>query len=170
MGELLMRQCCIKLVLIVLLWQVGSASQGHAAGDGFERASLRGLTAVQVVVEDLAPDIIQDGLTRDHIKQVVEQQLGQGGILVVQQAEHAFYVHLGTARTDTGSYSYALSFQLLQLVMLFRDPGILTWGTTWSFDLVGSFASDNLGALDTLLSRGVNAFIADYQIANSLPE
>jgi hypothetical protein len=51
-----------------------------------------------------------------------------------------------------------------------RDPGILTWGTTWSFDLVGSLASDNLGALDTLLGRGVNAFIADYQAANASAE
>jgi hypothetical protein len=163
----MMRKWCIGLVLIVLLWQGGSASQGHAAGDGFERASLRGLAAVQVVVEDLAPDVIQAGLTREHVKQVVEQQLEQGGIPVVPQAEHAFYVHLGTARTDTGSYSYALSFQLLQLVLLFRDPGILTWGTTWSFDLVGALASDNLGAMDALLSRGVNAFITDYQAANS---
>jgi hypothetical protein len=162
-----MRKWCIGLVLTVLLWQGGSASQGHAAGDGFERASLRGLVAVQVVVEDLAADIIQDGLTREHIRQVVEQQLAQGGISVVQQAEHAFYIHLGTAKTDTGSYSYALSFQLLQLVMLFRDPGILTWGTTWSFDLVGSLASDNLSAMDGLLSRGVTAFITDYQAANA---
>jgi hypothetical protein len=161
-----MKKWYIGLVLTVWLWQGGSASQGYAAGDGFERASLRGLGPVQVVVEDLPSDIIQDGLTREHIKQIVEQQLEQGGIPIVQQAEHAFYIHLGTARTDAGSYSYALSFQLLQLVLLFRDPGILTWGTTWSFDLVGSLASDNL-VMDTLLSRGVTAFITDYQAANS---
>jgi hypothetical protein len=156
----------IMLVLAVSLWIGKSGPLVYAAGDVFERTSLKGLKAVQVVVEDLAPDITQDGLNRERIKSWVEQQLVRGGIAVEQQGENALYIHLGTAKNDAGLYSYALSFQLLQLVLLFRDPSLVTWGSTWSLDLVGSIAPDNLSEIEPLIARGVNAFLVDYQAAN----
>jgi hypothetical protein len=140
----------------------------HAAGDVFERISLKGLKSVQVVVEDFAPDLIKDGLNRERIKSTVEQQLTQAGILVEPQAENALYIHLGSVKNEAGAHSYALSLQLVQLVLLFRDPRLLTWGTTWSLDLVGSVAADNVSELEPLIGRGVNAFVTDYQAANQL--
>jgi hypothetical protein len=140
----------------------------YAAGDVFERISLKGLKSVQVVVEDFAPDLIKDGLNRERIKSTVEQQLTQAGILVEPQAENALYIHLGSVKNETGVYSYALSLQLVQLVLLFRDPSLLTWGTTWSLDLVGSVAGASVSDLEPLIGRGVNSFVADYQAANQL--
>jgi hypothetical protein len=137
------------------------------AGDVFERASLRGLNTLQVVVEDLAIDATHDGLDRDRIKATVEQQLQQAGIPVQQQADTALYIHLNTVKTEAGFYSYGLSLQVLQLVLLFRDPSLLTWGTTWTFDQVGYVVSTNIADVETLITRGVNAFIEDYQAANS---
>jgi len=42
----------------------------------------------------------------------------------------------------------------------------VTWGTTWSLDQVGSSAPANIEEVESLITRGVNAFIEDYQMAN----
>jgi len=157
------------LVVMVFFLGVGRENHVYAAGDIFERLSLTGLAAVQVVVEDLAPDIIQDGVNREDIKAAVEQQLQRAAIAVEPQAEHAFYVHLNTVKNEDGSYSYGLSLQLLQLVMLLRNPGLVTWGTTWSISHVGSVTAATVSSIEPLIARGVNAFIKDYQAANSTP-
>ena len=161
-----MKRFGIALGVVVCLWGIGRDSRVYAAGDLFERVSLRGLTAVQVVVEDLAADITQDGLNREHIKTDVEQQLQRAAIVVQPQAENALYIHLGTVKNEDGSYSYGLSLQLLQLVLLLRNPGLVTWGTTWSFDQVGSVVPINVSTIESLITRGVSAFIKDYQAAN----
>jgi hypothetical protein len=158
-----MKWWSVALSLVVLLW---GETRTYAAGNIFEQASLQGLNAVQVVVENLAPDITQDGLDRTQIKAAVEQQLQQAHITVEAQAETALYIHLGTLKNEAGLYSYSLSLQLLQLVLLFRNPGIVTWGTTWSLSLVGAIAPARVSELDSLITRGVNAFIEDYQTAN----
>lgn len=165
---MLMQRCGLVSVLVGLLLTVPWHGSAHAAGDVFERISLKGLKSLQVVVEDFAPDLIKDGLDRERIKSTVEQQLTQAGILVEPQADTALYIHLGSVKNDTGTHSYALSLQLVQLVLLFRDPSLLTWGTTWSLDLVGSVAADNVHDLEPLIGRGVNAFVTDYQAANQL--
>src|SRR6266481_5035717 len=148
----------VTLSLIVSLW---GSPRAHAAGDIFEQASLQGLRAVQVVVENLATDISHDGLDREQIKAAVEQQLQQAHITVEAQAENALYIHLGTLKNEAGLYSYSLSLQLLQLVLLFRNPGIVTWGTTWSLSQVGAITPARVSELDSLITRGVNAFIED---------
>jgi len=158
-----MKWWSVALSLVVLLW---GETRTYAAGDIFEQASLQGLKAVQVVVENLAPDVTQDGLDRTQIKAAVEQQLQQAHITVEAQAENALYIHLGTIKNEAGLYSYSLSLQLLQLVLLFRDPGLVTWGTTWSLSQVGAITPAKLRELDSLITRGVNAFIEDYQTAN----
>ncbi len=155
----------IAVMLTIPLW--GSTS-AHAAGDVFERASLQGIGVVQVVIEDLAPDIIKDGLDRDRIKAAVERQLQQAQVAVEAQAENALYIHLGTVKNEAGLYSYSLSLQLLQLVLLFRDPSTMTWGSTWSLAQVGSIAPAKVSEIESLIAQGVNAFIEDYQAANPL--
>lgn len=154
------------LVVLGFFCGIGTDSRAYADGDIFERLSLSGLAAVQVVVEDLAPDITEDGLNRERLKAAVEQQLQRAAITVEPQAEHALYIHLDTFKNEDGSYSYALSLQLLQLVLLLRNPGLVTWGTTWSVSHVGSVAAANVSTIEPLITRGVNAFIKDYQTAN----
>ena len=153
----------VALSLIVSLW---GSPRAHAAGDIFEQASLQGIRAVEVVVENLATDISQDGLDREQIKAAIEQQLQQAHITVETQAENALYIHLGTVKNEAGLYSYSLSLQLLQLVLLFRDRSLVTWGTTWSREQVGSVAPAKLNEIESQITRGVNTFIADYQTAN----
>jgi len=157
-----------SIVLVMLMLSLWGGTHTHAARDPFELASLQGLRAVQVVIENLAPDITQEGLDRERIKAAVERQLQQAHVAVEAQAENALYIHLGTAKNEAGLYSYSLSLQLLQLVLLFRDPGVVTWGTTWSLDQVGSVTPAKVSEVESLIARGVNALIEDYQAANPI--
>lgn len=140
----------------------------HAAGDPFERVSLIGITSLQVVVEDLNPLVVSDGLDRERIREKVSLRLEQAGIIVEEQAEHALYIHLDAVKNDLGLYSYSTSFQLLQMVLLFRDPGIVTWGTTWSSHNTGAVAPDQIHQLELEVQRGVQMFLEDYRAANAV--
>ncbi len=138
-----------------------------AAGDLFERASLQGLRSIQVVIEDLAPDVVQDGLDRDVLKTAIEEQLIQAGIIIEQQAEHALYIHLKTTSPTEGTYSYALNYEFLQLVLLFRAPEVVTWGNTWSHSQIGTLPTSEIGQVAAIIAQGITLFIDDYQAANS---
>jgi hypothetical protein len=157
----------IPLVFCLLVWG-GLSGPVHAVGDPFERASLIGITTLQVVVEDLNPLIVGDGLDRAQIKETVSQRLEQAGIIVEEQAENALYIHLDAVKNDAGFYSYSSSLQLLQMVLLFRDPGIVTWGTTWSSHNTGAIAPDQVHELELEVQRGVQMFLIDYRAANSV--
>lgn len=156
----------LGLVISLFMWG-GYVGQARAAGDPFERASLAGITNLQVVIEDLHPLIVQDGLDREQIKDYVTQQLEQAGIVVEPQAEHAFYIHIDAVKNPFGWYSYNVSFQLLQMVLLFRDPGVVTWGTTWSHTGTGSLPPERVNELGIEFTRGIEMFLSDYRAANS---
>ena len=153
-----------RLSIVLLL---STPSNASAAGDLFERASLQGLQSIQVVLEDFAPEVVQDGLDRDVLKIAIEEQLIQAGITIEQQAEHAFYIHLKTTLPMEGTYSYALNYEFLLLVLLFRAPEVVTCGNTWSHTQMGTLPASQIGRISTIIAQGVALFIDDYQAANS---
>jgi hypothetical protein len=69
------------------------------------RDTLRGLPGVEVIVENVEPDLEREGLTREAIKSDVERQLRAGGILVYasqkenpSEAKAYLYVHLNSLK------------------------------------------------------------------------
>ena len=163
----------VYLFRILSSWWLGIAlllstpSNIPAAGDLFERASLQGLGSLQVVIEDLAPEVVLDGLDRDVLKIAIEEQLIQAGITVEPQAEHALYIHLKTTSPMAGTYSYALNYEFLQLVLLFRAPEVVTWGNTWSHSQIGMLPVSEIEQVAAIIAQGITLFIDDYQASNS---
>ena len=146
---------------------LSTPSHVPAAGDLFERASLQGLRSLQVVIEDLTPEVVQDGLDRDVLKIEIEEQLIQAGITIEQQAEHALYIRLNITSPIAGTYSYALNYEFLQLVLLFRAPEIVTWGNTWSHNQIGMLPASEIEQVTAIIAQGITLFIDDYQASNS---
>ena len=118
-----------------------NASLAGAAGDLFERYSLAGQPTVQVVVEDF-PQRLAPTLRQEELKVTISQQLQTVGIPVASQAENALYVSLEAIAAGQQQFTYVLSLEFLQLVLLFRDPNIDTWGTTWSLRTMDTFFPD----------------------------
>src|SRR5262245_33809530 len=156
----------LTLSIATLFFWASLILPAYPAEDFFEILSLKNIRGFQLIIEDLAHDLATDGLDQKQLKTEVEQQLQQAGITVDNQSEHALYIHIGTQKNETGLYSYALSLQFLQLVLLYRDLSIVTWGTTWNFELTGFIASSEVKGISQMIAHSVNVFLTDYRSAN----
>jgi hypothetical protein len=131
-----------RIVMLMLVGLTLTCPAGFQAfGDSeIRRETLRGLQGVGVLVEDIRPETEHDGLTRDQVRIDVELRLRQSGIRVLSREERAatpgapyLYVNINTyKRPMTEIYSYDISVELNQAVLLTRDPSIWAIGaTTW---------------------------------------
>jgi hypothetical protein len=143
----------IRLTLALLLL-TSTGAQG--LDTEFERATLRGLNGVQVVVEDMAPDIVRDGLTRQQLQTDVELRLRKAGIRVLTAEEHQralgrpwLYVRVSTSQpSGLSSYSFAIEAELYQDTYLARNPDRTVSAATWSpAGRIGTMGTDRMFAL-----------------------
>jgi hypothetical protein len=137
-----------------------------------KRETLRDLTGVEVVVEQLPADAERDGLSTNQLKTYVESQLDDAGIRVLTHEErrtqpgHAYlYVSVNTVKTKS-IYSYAIEISLNQTVRLTRHPTIATFAPTWSAQVAGTTTAEHLETIREDISDFVQAFINDYLAMN----
>ncbi len=140
-----------------------------------QRATLAGLTGVEVVVEELNAGVEQDGLTRSSLRSDVELKLRQAGIRVLTPIERSampgspyLYLRIGTVRNRVSIYGYHIVIELRQLVRLTRDSGVTTWAATWqSGGIVGTIGADKLSAtVRENVQEEVDTFLGAYVAAN----
>ena len=146
------------------------AAPAFAADSQDERASLAGLKAISIVVEELSPAAAPSGLTTSMLQTDVERRVKAGGVPVTPDADAYLYVHVTIA--DAGSSAplpYFVSVSLMQEVTLPR--GIKTRTPlqvpTWSLDRLGLASTGALrvnvvGRVDEF----VDQFIKAYQSVN----
>jgi hypothetical protein len=108
------------------------------ADDWDDRVSLRGLQGVRIVVEDVDPQIVKDGLAKDQLYTDVELKLLMAGIKVLTEAENRMekghpwlYVNAAIMKTDSESYIYTIFIEFNQDVRLVRDPDVEVSTGTW---------------------------------------
>ena len=137
-----------------------------------KRETLRELTGVEVVVEQVRPDAEQDGLSTGQLKTQVEAQLSQAGIRVLSSQErltqpgHAYlYVSVNTVKIAS-NYSYAIEISLNQTVRLTRHPTIATFAPTWTAQVAGTTPASQLHIIRENVIHYVQTFIHDYQAMN----
>ncbi|MCP4666476.1 MAG: hypothetical protein GY849_08910 [Deltaproteobacteria bacterium] len=130
------------------LWLVGALSFLYWAAPLFalddELLSLQGLKGLYVVVEELNPEIEKDGLTPEHIQKDAAQRLRQAGMKVLTKIEWMkkkegpyLYINLNARKNPYGVYMHAISIELVQKVLLMRNPKVEVFATTWSKQLLG---------------------------------
>jgi hypothetical protein len=119
-----------------------------------ERATLKGIEAVAVVVEDTNADAARDGLTRDQLQSDVEQRLRQAGITVDNHALGVLAVFVNTLKIESGFYAYAIRVQFRQWVRMERNLTIAALASTWE-------ASSVVGVIGTRALRDVRGSVRD---------
>ena len=139
------------------------------------RATLRGLQGVGVLVEKLPPEVESQGLSRDQLQKEVESKLEKAGIKVLTR-EEAFnaagepflYINLNVniAKTESDIYPYGIDMLLIQKVSLLRDPKLTSYAITWSTGGVGSIAKPILSQLRESVEAMVDVFIKAYLAEN----
>ena len=76
MGNMLPRTICFCMALTML-------AGGCLAGDStMDRATLRGLKAVKVVIDPPPPEMERAGFDRDHLRASIEQKIRDAGIKI----------------------------------------------------------------------------------------
>jgi hypothetical protein len=154
--------------IALLLAALAPAIQMDAANDApLERATLRGLQAVNVVIDTLDPELAQENLTQDAFQSRMEQRLQNAGIRLDKEAREFLGLRVTHVRARRGPVAVCLSIGLYQPVELGRDKDIKSVTQTW--EVVTILMADrkvlneaSMNSVDELTDR----FVAAYQSVN----
>jgi hypothetical protein len=148
-----------------------STPLAHALDTEITRRSLRGLKGVEVTIENLPPDVEQNGLTVSVIRTDVELKLRQAGIPVLPAspgtATPYLYVNVSaTLDRDRGIWAFVIRAELKQDAVSVRDPSVLLPGvTTWDVGTVGGVTKQSFRTLmrddvKDLVDQFLNAYLS----------
>jgi len=152
---------CVLLSLTVQAW---------ATDTPMDRATLKGITEVQVVVEPIVPEIERHGLTHSQIQADLELRLKQSGINVVSSSPASLRVDIQLTRVMVFRvYAYSLKVAIHQPVRLDRAPRIShVSAPTWSVDDSGTIGTQRVRELRSRVTEIVNRFITAYREQNPM--
>ncbi len=129
-----------------------------------QRATLKGIKAVAVAVEDTNATAERDGLTRNRLQSDVEQRLRQAGITVDNDAPGILAVYVNTLKIESGFYVYAIRVQFRQRVRMERNLTIAALASTWEApSVVGTVGTrvlrDVRGSVRVRVDEFINAYL-----------
>src|SRR5689334_13612086 len=153
-------------LLLAALLAAPSISEG--AGDGaIDRATLRGLKEVNVVLDPLAADLLKAGLTAIDLQTRLQGRLKEAGITVNETAPEFLGLRVLAARDKRGPFAVAFNLGLYQPVMLVRDHNLRSATSTWEVENVVMADPKILhqAAVETVDDLAAH-FIAAYRSAN----
>ncbi|HXB67442.1 MAG TPA: hypothetical protein VNY05_04325 [Candidatus Acidoferrales bacterium] len=139
-----------------------------AANDApLERATLKGLTAVGVVIDTLDQELAHENLTQDALQSRMERRLQNAGIPLVKDGREFLGLRVTQVRSKRGPVAVSISIGLYQPVLLSRDRNIRTVTQTW--EVVTTLMAEpkvlyeaSMTSVDELIDR----FVAAYQSMN----
>lgn len=153
----------LQLIVVALVW--GNMEMVQALDVG-SRESLRGISGVGVVVEDVSPETAADGLSQDAIRAAAELILRSKGIRVLTNVERTrlgsapyLYINVNTLKEELGLYAYAVNVDLKQVIGLLSIKNAQAWGATWSASVVGAVGETTLSQI---IADAVEPLVKDF--------
>jgi hypothetical protein len=166
---------CFSLLVLCGAFAVTSFAQSPTILNTKAKDSLRGLSAVRVVVE-ISNREERQGLTQARLYEVIEARLRQAGIRVVTEKEPAttgnptLYVKLMVFTTRETEYTWLTDVQLRQEVSPLRRPAVREMAATWQNSAIGLLGGHSRDAAIEKIYGGVGSivdwFIRDHQSVN----
>lgn len=164
------RALCVSVVIVGILL-CGGQREAAASDSEFDRATLRGLPGVAVLV---VPEVEWQGLTQAQLQTDVELRLRKARIRVLSEKERGetpggpllLVLVTATKVKDMSLYAVTVQVSLEQFVLLERDPKIdsaaETWNTGWAgIMIVGeSHLKDIRSNVADKVDRFITAFLA----------
>ena len=144
---------------------LGAAASAGAQNDD-EREYLEDLREVNVLVEELPPEVEAAGLTRDGIEAAVVDLLRERRVPIGRsRLAGDLYVRIGTHRGSTGLYAYFARVSLQQLVTI-EGNRQRAFVDTWDLESLGLVGEGNLPQVEEVVLQIVDVFIDDYFAVN----
>lgn len=168
--HMLIRISRVLIGLVVLFGFIGLSASRSWANDGqYERATLRGLQGVSVLVEGMDTDAQRIGLSPGQVQTDVELRLRQAGIPVLTQKEWLeapgvpfLYVHVPVLLLSEGLAAvYHIAVELHQVASL-ETVAYRTAVSTWSAEGLGSVDNLHFDSVRQHILRQVDRFINAY--------
>jgi hypothetical protein len=147
---------------------ISLAVTGHAAGDGaLDRATLRGITGVNVVIDHIDPLLPKEGVTGAALQERLEEKLKDAGIVINSAATEFVGIQIMAVRAGKGPYAVSYTIAVYQQVALRRDATVHTVTKTWEVETIlvsdaKSLMHASMESVDDLAGR----FIAAYRSVN----
>jgi hypothetical protein len=157
-----------RFLLATLLAVIACASD-----DKTDRATLKGVKAVCVVVE-VSEQAIKGGIDKEKLQTDIEGRLQQEGAAVDKNATACLYLNVRALRAIGGKgkplplYATDLRLEFLQTVALTRDPTAKTFAPTWSIANMATVPAEDLDTTALEIATGLmDQFAAAYKSVNS---
>jgi hypothetical protein len=150
---------------------------GFAEDSESSRATLVGIQGLQVIVEEVQPNVqkyaAKFGLSGAQIRRDVEQKLRESGIRVVEgndwlalPGRPALCVNVNTHETEKYWYAYDIKMELRQLAVLEANPQVKTLAGTWSISITGLANIGNLNLIRQDVGVLVAGFVQAWKLVN----
>ena len=157
----------LALLVIAPAW----AGDPVAEYKAIKRSSLKGIESLDVIVLASEGDSGCRQVSEEQIQTDVEARLREAGIRIGPGG--ATYLFISTASVEALEEllcGFAISVELQQLVLLARDPQIVTFGMTWHQGGLGVAATSRQHEyLRQMLADIVDNFIVAYLEQNPKP-
>ena len=149
-----MRPCVFLLLSLGML----------GAGDGaLDRATLRGVKSLNVVIDRLDPELEKAGITQDALRARITDRLSMAGIAIDPAALEFVGLRIDSFLARKGPDSLCFSLAFYQPVLLVRDQKVRTASPTWEVSTIlmvapKPLAQSAISAADQLADQFVSAF------------
>jgi hypothetical protein len=158
-------------IKILVLFAALSFPLGGAGDAALDRATLRGVTAVHVVIDPVASEIEKEGATANELRSRLEQRLSAAGIKIDPASTEFVALRVTGVQGPKGKlamrppFAIATSIALYQPVTLVRDRNVKTATQTWEVETVVLADAKQvdqacLDSVDELAGRFVTAYRA----------
>ena len=136
------------------------------AGDSqVDRETLRGLKAINVVIDPIHPELERQGLTRESLQTRLQERLQDAGIPVDPKALEFLALRIVPAQEKKGTFCISVSLGVYQPVVLVRDNKIRTATETWQVATLWALQPKALefstrSAVDQLADRFIEVYLS----------
>jgi hypothetical protein len=161
-------RCFALGVLALLVPAPAWADDPVAEYEAIQRASLKGLESLEVIVPPLNMDAGCRRVSPEELQAEVEARLDDAGIPVgLGTATHLILTVTAFEPVKDVLCGFGITVALQQLVLLVRDPRIMTFGVTWEHAGLGIATPARVADhLRHMLAHMVEEFIAIYRDQN----
>jgi hypothetical protein len=167
MGHVRLRPFA-ALVALALSTVSSTASAQMFVSTG--RDTLRGLPGLEVVVEELPPEVQRAGLDAGAVRGEIQRRLAAGGVTLytTQQqntslAKAYLYLHLNALELPVGAMAIAVQLQLRQTVKSVVTTSNIVNAMTWDSHNVFALTGRDAAPLTGAVLEMVDGFIADWR-------